>query len=78
MTAGSTHNGYPVLGRIVKRAPNVSPEDYFERGFDILLDGLRGRLLAKQATSNGRKAAKPPAEAHLDALRRVFLVIGGR
>jgi TetR/AcrR family transcriptional regulator, tetracycline repressor protein len=54
---GSTHNAYPVLGRIVRRAPNVSPEDYFDRGFDILIEGLRGRLAAK-AAGNGHTTAK--------------------
>jgi TetR/AcrR family tetracycline transcriptional repressor len=46
---GSRSDAYPVLARVMRRAPNVSPEEYFDRGFDIILDGLRLRLAA-QAT----------------------------
>jgi AcrR family transcriptional regulator len=35
----------------VMRMPQLSPEEYFERGFVILLDGLRARLAEKQATT---------------------------
>jgi AcrR family transcriptional regulator len=34
---------WPILGQAGDGTP-VSPEEYFERGFDILLDGLRARL----------------------------------
>lgn len=37
------------LARIMDTAPSISPADYFDRGFDLLLDGLTARLAAKQA-----------------------------
>ena len=36
------------LAKVMDTAPSISPEEYFLRGFDILLDGLTARLAAKQ------------------------------
>jgi AcrR family transcriptional regulator len=35
---------WPTLAEVVGTTPGVGPEDYFDRGFEILLDGLRARL----------------------------------
>jgi len=40
---------WPVLGAAGQGVP-LSPEEYFERGFEILLDGLRARLARKAET----------------------------
>jgi AcrR family transcriptional regulator len=34
----------PSLARVVARVPTFTPEDFFERGLEIFLDGLRARL----------------------------------
>jgi TetR/AcrR family transcriptional regulator, tetracycline repressor protein len=59
---GGTSNSYPVLARVVDRAPPVSPEEHFERGLDIIIAGLRDRLETKQAlaaSANGSGGVKP-------------------
>jgi AcrR family transcriptional regulator len=40
------------LAQVMDAAPSISPAEYFDRGFDILLDGLTARLAAKQALLN--------------------------
>ncbi|HEY4333019.1 MAG TPA: TetR family transcriptional regulator [Ilumatobacteraceae bacterium] len=45
---GPTTNSYPVLAGVINRVPSVSPVEYFERGFQILLMGLRAQLEAKR------------------------------
>jgi len=37
---------WPGLLNVMEKVPSLSPEDFFERGFEILLDGLRSRLAA--------------------------------
>ncbi len=39
----------PTLAEVVQTAPGLVPEDYFDRGFEILLDGLRTRLASGAA-----------------------------
>jgi TetR/AcrR family transcriptional regulator, tetracycline repressor protein len=39
----------PTLAEVVQTAPGLVPEDYFDRGFEILLDGLRTRLASAAA-----------------------------
>ncbi len=52
---------WPTLAEVVETAPGVSPEDYFVRGFEILLDGLRARLAVRPppAGRRGAGAATP-------------------
>ena len=35
---------WPGLARVIENVPSLSPEDFFDRGFEILLDGLRARI----------------------------------
>lgn len=37
---------WPLLAEVVRSAPGLDPDDYFDRGFEIVLDGLRARLAA--------------------------------
>jgi TetR/AcrR family transcriptional regulator, tetracycline repressor protein len=37
------------LATVMDTAPSISPAEYFDRGFDILLDGLTARLAAKHS-----------------------------
>lgn len=39
----------PALARVIASVPSMSPEDFFERGLEIFLDGLRARLAAQAA-----------------------------
>ena len=49
----------PSLARVMDRLPGTTPEDFFELGLEIFLDGLRARLANRQ---------RPDAQAqHLDA-----------
>lgn len=48
---GEATNAYPLLARVLARVPPASPEEHFDRGFEIVLDGLRQRLAAKRAPS---------------------------
>lgn len=41
---GATPALWPGLAQVVEGVPSLSPVDFFERGFEILLDGLRARL----------------------------------
>ena len=41
---GPKPNLWPGLAKVVESVPALSPDDFFERGFEILLDGLRSRL----------------------------------
>lgn len=35
---------WPTLANVLAEQPDLSPEAYFDRGFELLLDGLRARL----------------------------------
>jgi AcrR family transcriptional regulator len=44
---GATPALWPSLAQVIAGVPSLSPVDFFERGFETLLDGLRTRLAAK-------------------------------
>jgi AcrR family transcriptional regulator len=52
----------PSLARVMDRLPGTTPEDFFELGLEIFLDGLRARLAARDS---GAQAA------HLDSSGQV-------
>ena len=39
---------WPDLARVIENVPTLSADDFFDRGFEILLDGLRSRIAARQ------------------------------
>ena len=43
---------WPDLARVMKKVPTLSPDDFFDRGFEILLDGLRCRIPGACETPN--------------------------
>ncbi|MBO0731887.1 MAG: TetR/AcrR family transcriptional regulator C-terminal domain-containing protein [Acidimicrobiaceae bacterium] len=40
----SSPRRWPTLANVLAEQPDLSPEAYFDRGFELLLDGLRSRL----------------------------------
>ncbi|HEY4332551.1 MAG TPA: TetR/AcrR family transcriptional regulator [Ilumatobacteraceae bacterium] len=51
----------PSLARVMASVPSMSPEDFFERGMEIFLDGLRARLAAAPPKPNSTPKPKPAA-----------------
>jgi TetR/AcrR family transcriptional regulator, tetracycline repressor protein len=47
-------SSYPILAAVIDRVPSIPPEEYFERGFAILLEGLEARLA--RTTGRGTSA----------------------
>jgi TetR/AcrR family tetracycline transcriptional repressor len=45
---GATPTLWPGLAQVIEGVPSLSPVDFFERGFETLLDGLRARLAAQR------------------------------
>lgn len=58
---GPTTNAYPMLAEVINRSPSMSPEEYFERGFLILLMGLKARLEQRRMEREAAEAAGPAA-----------------
>jgi AcrR family transcriptional regulator len=54
----------PTLTRVMHRLPDTTPEDFFELGLEILIDGLKARVAAKDAarvmpSKSPRRPASP-------------------
>lgn len=51
----------PSLARVMHQLPDATPEDFFELGLDIFLDGLKARIAAKTGSdvAPGKPARRP-------------------